>query len=50
MFAVSEYMKGGHVVTHPCALASKNRVLHLVPVSFPQAMYHRKKGFQAEHL
>ena len=37
LFAVLEYMKGGQVVTHPCAPPSKNRVLHPVPVPFPRA-------------
>ena len=39
LFAVLEYMKGGQVVTHPCAPPSKNRVLHVVPVPFPQARH-----------
>ena len=32
LFAVLEYMKGGLVVTHPCAPPSKNRVLYAIPM------------------
>ena len=37
LFAVLEYMKGGQVVTHPCAPLFKNRVLHPIPVLIPGA-------------
>ena len=37
-FALLGYMKGGHMVTPLCP-TSKNRFLHPVPVSLPQAAH-----------
>ena len=44
-----EYMKGGQVVTHPCApfkKSSSSSCLHVLSL----AMYHCKKGSQGEYL
>ena len=52
-FAVLEYMKGGQMVTHPCAPLRKNRVQASSSgehVQLFRMVYVCKKGFQAEHL
>ena len=52
-FAVLEYMKGGQMVTHPCAPHPKNRVQASSSGEHVQLfcmVYDRKKGFRAQHL
>ena len=61
-FAVLEYMKGGQMVTHPCAPLQRIEFFIRSPSPSPEAsssgehvqlfrmVYDRKKGFQAEHL
>ena len=51
-FAILECMKGGQMVTHPCA-PPKNGVQASSSgehVQLFRMVYDRKKGFQPEHL